>query len=294
MTTSKQDPTAESLALKAIIDSLGELPSSPAVVGLVMGMTSDLNTDVKKLSRALSADQAIAAKTLKLSNSPLYGRPGGVGSVEEAVLVLGFFTVRSLVIVTATYSMFQTDDPHSFESRLWDHSLASAIAARLIARRLRHPAVEECYLAGLLHDVGKLIFIQRFPTEYRELLRRSSEEGVDLIQLEAEEFNFTHPQLGAALLSEWSFPQLMADAVGDHHMRAAVSDDTSMAPVSIVVRLANEIAASIGAGMKRDETFELTADQSWSARALGFDDDALAELTEKVKETFSEEKSLFH
>lgn len=293
MTTKRQSNPEETLALKAIINSLGELPSSPAVVGMVMGMTSDLNTDVKKLSRALSADQAIAAKTLKLSNSPLYGRPGGVGSVEEATLVLGFFTVRSLVVATATYSMFHTDDPNSPEARLWEHSLASAIAARLVARKIHHPQFEECYLAGLLHDVGKLILMQRFPEEYREILEAAAKGASEMIDLESQEFGFNHTQLGAALLSEWSFPEQMSDAVADHHLRVE-SPAGGPAPISNVVRLANDLAASIGAGFGAQEDSEPLSSESWIAQALGLSDEALVELTDELKQNFQEEKGLFH
>ncbi|HSG98976.1 MAG TPA: HDOD domain-containing protein, partial [candidate division Zixibacteria bacterium] len=187
--------------------------------------------------------------------------------------------------------------PNGIESRLWEHSLASAIAARLIARTVRHPEVEECYLAGLLHDVGKLIFVQRFPNEYRELLRKSSADGAELIQLEADEFNFTHPQLGAALLREWSFPEVMSEAVSDHHVRvASASSDCGeqQIPIAVVVRLANEIAGAIGVGLMSSERVELTLKDSWSAQALGLSEEELSELIERVKETFTEEKSLFH
>ena len=121
--------------LDRIIETIGELPTSPTVVASVMGMTKDLNTDVTKLSRVLSSDQSLTAKVLRLSNSPFYGRMRGVATLDEAIMILGFFTIRSLVVASSAYSMFNLGGQGGLEYRLWNHSLAAAMCARLTARR---------------------------------------------------------------------------------------------------------------------------------------------------------------
>ena len=274
-----------------ILEALGDLPASPAVVSLVMGMTSDLNTDVSQLSQALSADQSLTAKILKLSNSPVYGRARGVASIEEAILVLGFFTLRSVVIATATHAMFKGSGKNSHAEKLWEHSLATALAARLISRKLGHPFVEESYLAGLLHDIGKLILTQKFPQEYGALVARYKNEDVELYTLEQEQFGFSHTDLGAALLDKWAFPPDLIQAVAKHHNPDVKAEPNSIASVPLIINLANGVAKCIGAGFK-DISAEDVAELA-SPKALKLPDEDLTGIIEDLAESFQEERNRF-
>ncbi len=285
----------QSSSLEQILNTIGELPSSPAVVSLVMGMTSDLNTDVRELSRALSSDPAMAARALRLSNSPFYGRPADVSSVEEAVLVLGFFTVRSLVVATATYDLFkgdgQSENQENLASALWEHSLATAIASRQIAQLIEHNNLEECFLAGLMHDIGKLILLKKFPEQYPEMIE-GAQPGVSSIPGEREAFGFGHDELGSALLSSWSFPELLVSAIADHHDRTAQQENEPIS-ISNIVNLASAVAREIGAGFGESDIEEFSAENLWSAKALSIDDEKLAEIRDNLAENFQQERSLF-
>ncbi len=279
-------------ALEQILNTIGELPSSPAVVSLVMGMTSDLNTDVRELSKALSSDPAMAARALRLSNSPFYGRPADVSSVEEAVLVLGFFTVRSLVVATATYDLFKSDgESDSSASALWEHSLATAISARQIGQQTSHPHIEECFLAGLLHDIGKLILLKKFPELYPSVIEEAQPE-VSSISGERDAFGFGHDELGAALLSSWSFPELLISAIADHHHRS-VQQEGESANISNIVNLASAVARKIGAGFGESDIGAFSAENLWSAKALSIDEEALKKICDNISENFQQERGLF-
>ncbi len=274
-----------------ILSALGDLPASPSVVSLVIGMTSDLNTDVSQLSQALSADQSLTAKALKLSNSPLYGRPRGVTSIDEAIMVLGFFTLRSLVIATATHAMFKDSGKGSLVESLWEHSLATGIASRLIAQKLGHPCVEESYLAGLMHDIGKLILAQKFPEEYAALVSRHKREDVELVELEQIQFGFSHTDLGEALLEKWDFPTDLIYAVARHHEPDNEAELNSVASIPLIVNLANGIAKCIGAGFKGLSAESLTEFES--LKALKLSDEDLAAIIEGMAENFQEERKRF-
>ena len=116
--------------LDRIISTLGDLPASPAIVSTVMGLTSNPDSKIVDISKVLSADQSLTAKVLKLSNSSFYGRPKEVKTLEEAILLLGFFTVRSIVIATSAHTMYTKEIAGNSPEKLWQHSLATAVAAR--------------------------------------------------------------------------------------------------------------------------------------------------------------------
>lgn len=291
MDPSKAKDQESSQKVSQILSALGDLPASPSVVSLVMGMTSDLNTDVSKLSKALSADQSLTAKALKLSNSPLYGRPRGVTSIEEAIMVLGFFTLRSLVIATATHAMFKDSGRGSLIEPLWEHSLATGMASRLIAQKLGHPCVEECYLAGLLHDIGKLILAQKFPEDYASLVSQHKSGDVELVELEQKQFGFSHADLGEALLEKWDFPADLIYAVARHHDPDKEVELNSVASIPLIVNLANGVAKCIGAGFKTLSAEGLIEFES--LKTLKLSDEALTEIIEGLGENFQEERNRF-
>ncbi|HSG98969.1 MAG TPA: HDOD domain-containing protein [candidate division Zixibacteria bacterium] len=287
--TPTQPGAATDDQLQEIISSLGELPASPAVVSLVMNMTTDLNTDIHGLTRALSADQSLAAKVLRLSNSPFYGRTQNVKSLEEAIVILGFYTLRSLVVATGTQSLFASDDPRGLEHKLWEHSLATALAARMLAVASGHPQIEEAFLAGLLHDIGKLILLQKMPTEYRGALESAAANHDSLLSAEYARFGYTHAEIGAALCSSWSFPPELVEAVRYHHQ--PVTDDTDCASLSSLVFVADALALDVA-----ESTGESTpAEPAEILKVIEFplSLERLNTLRAELPHVFAQERALF-
>ncbi|MCH9030833.1 MAG: HDOD domain-containing protein [candidate division Zixibacteria bacterium] len=274
-----------------IMSVIGDLPSSPGVVSLVMGMTSDLNTDIRALSRALSADQSMTVKVLRLSNSPFYGRSRGVTTLEEAIMILGFFTLRSLVVATSTHALFKNEDPTGYEEKLWEHSLSTAMAARIISSHTHSNVIEKAFICGLMHDLGKLIFLQKMPDEYQKLVSRVESEGKTFMELEDEVFGFNHAELGQAILENWSFPDEFCVAIRDHHNPEPISAEKPAAPISLIVNLANVLAKEIGVGFSETKSCDI-ADLP-AAKFLGLDTETLQKMTKKLKTAFDEEKRRF-
>ena len=136
--------------VQRIVDTIGELPASPAVVGAVMNLTSDLNSTITDITRVLSADQSLTAKVLRLSNSSFYGRAKEVGTLAEAIIILGFFTVRSLVVASSAHSMYCRCNgmDRCNAERLWQHSLSTGIAARCLIGTSIPEAAEEAEALG--------------------------------------------------------------------------------------------------------------------------------------------------
>ncbi len=280
-----------------IISTMGELPASPAIVSTVMGLTSNLDTDVAQLGKVLSADQALSAKVLKLSNSSFYGRPKGVGTLKEAILILGFYTLRSLVVASSTHSLFKKKNESYVEQRLWEHSLATAMASRIISRKIRHPQIEEAFIVGLMHDLGKLILSQKLSEQYELVCRQVESESLTFMEVETEQLGFGHVEVGRLLFERWNFPSMLTSAISNHHDPRHDDDaDTerlvaSNVPIAFITQFCNELAKQIDCGFNDRRLDDLTSLPL--AQIAGFGQIDIDNLVEELDEAYQSEKYLF-
>lgn len=272
-----------------LITTLGDLPSSPAIVSAVIGLTTDLNTDLSELAKVLSADQALTAKVLRLSNSSFYGRLKQVATVNEAIMILGFYTLRSLVIASSTHRLYQQRDPTHFLPVLWEHSLATAVAARLLGRRLRHPQMEEAFICGLLHDIGKLVMTQKLTVEYA-LIRKAACKEHDWCSLEKDRLGFTHVDIGVALLEKWNFPRSLVEAVALHHTEPEPAPDR-LPTLHQLLWLADPIADSILDGSVAGEPVDW--ETKFRLANIPWDAARIAECLVEFEENYEQERKLF-
>ncbi len=273
-----------------IISTIGELPASPAIVSAVMGMTSDLDANVTDISRVLAADQSLTAKVLKLSNSSFYGRSKEVKSLHEAILILGFFTVRSMVIATSTHRMFNGGESQAAQGKLWRHTLSAAIAARQVAAWLRYPEKDEVFIAALLHDIGKLVLLQKLPSPYGAVIQRVEKDHGDFYVVERERLGFTHCDVAQVLLKKWSFPESLIKAIYNHH-DLPDPEHVGPPPMAYIINLGNYLSKTLGVGFG-DRRIESLSSLP-AARALGFDEDSLDELQQTFAEHYQTEVKIF-
>ncbi len=203
--------------LEQVVQMAGDFPAPPAILTRIIELTDDPATPVEEIAGLLSSEPAVATRVLKQSNSAFYGRSRQIHSVQEAVVLLGFYTIRSLVVATMAHGLYmRSTGAKHFRYTLWEHSLATAIACRMAAHELRVFNPEVAYLAGLLHDVGKLVMLERRPERYVELCSGAADAAA-AIQVETENFGFSHPLVGAVLLDRWLFPEQLVEAVLRHH-----------------------------------------------------------------------------
>lgn len=285
-------PTATSSnpELQRILETVGELPASPAVVSSVMGLTSNLDSKITDISNVLAADPSLTAKVLKLSNSSFYGRPKGVISLEEAVLILGFFTVRSIVIATSAHTMYSKNDTDGTRSKLWQHSLSAAVAGRQIATFIKHPLREEVFISALLHDIGKLVLLQRMPEQYREVLDAVAKDQGSFIEIENQILSFNHCDVAAILLEKWSFPTSLTEAIEHHHDPPPSQEDQPI-PVAHIVSLGNQMAKLTDVGFSDRKVEDLS--ELESAKLMSLDQEKLDLIFERFQEFYKIETSIF-
>jgi putative nucleotidyltransferase with HDIG domain len=276
-------------ALDRIIASIGDLPASPAIVSTLMSLTADINSSLNKICKAIMADQSLTARVLKLSNSSFYGRAKEVYTLKEAIILLGFKTLRSLVVASSTHSLYKGVANQRFRDSLWEHTLATALISRVTAQAIDHPGYEEAFIVGLMHDIGKLVLMQKIPEQYQTVVVRSAESGRSYLEVEREILGFDHTEVGRLLLQKWAFPRLLVQAVAEHH--APRGENEHPIPLAYIVNMANTLASLLTVA-SAETPLELP-EQPDSARIIGLDQIRLQEIMTASRIQFAGEKELY-
>jgi putative nucleotidyltransferase with HDIG domain len=196
--------------------ALANIPAFPAVVLRVLDLLSSEQPDHKSLIREISSDATLSAQLLRMANSPLFGFMARVHTVQQAVALLGYVRVQSLVMAVATANYMRRGVRTEALEKCWRHSMASAILARELARACRF-SPESAYSLGLLHDIGRLGLLVAYPTEYGRILKAADRDKVSLLDQEKLLFGMDHCEAGRHLLENCKLPEEFCQIVGRHH-----------------------------------------------------------------------------
>lgn len=227
-----------------ILDDIVTLPSLPTTVARILDMLDDPDVPLSDVGAAIANDPSISMKTLRLVNSAYYGIRDEVTSVEHAVSLLGLKVVRNVVL---TASVFETLGCN--EGRLMQHSVATAVAMRLLVRRDPDHAPfqngEEAFMYGLLHDVGKIILHQHKPDEMARVRDSVAHDGISPHAAEGNLLGFSHGEIGGELAQRWKLQEALANAITFHHAPDAC-DDAAHRSKAAWVALGDFVATSAG------------------------------------------------
>jgi len=202
------------------ISTLKSLPSLPSLYVRLLNELRSPSPSIAKVGEVISSDVGMTAKILQLVNSAFFGISQHVSSPTQAVNLLGLETIKALVLSSQVFSQFQADRlPAHLASHLWDHSLATGAYARAIARLegLDVRTSDHAFVAGLLHDVGKLVLAVNLFDRYSKALELSESERLPLVSAELKTLGITHAEVGAYLLGLWGLPDPIVEAVAFHH-----------------------------------------------------------------------------
>jgi putative nucleotidyltransferase with HDIG domain len=213
------------------------LPAMPQILLKLLEQCQNDNVGIEALGELIAKDPGISSKIFSVANSSAYQRSGNKLGLRESLLAIGTDMLKTLVISESVLQIFN-DFSHSDDASLrkfWAHSLSTAVIAREIAIRMAYPNVEEAYLAGLLHDVGRLALLRVAPAEYAASFRAVDDESLCAIELRT--LRITHAEAGAWLIEKWKLDSFMADSVLYHHENAVRL--TSAHPLIRIVKLAH-------------------------------------------------------
>ena len=234
--------------LDHLIAKVHDIPALPATVVRVMQLIEDPLCSAAELARIIDMDPAMAAKILRLANSAFYGFRQKIGTTAQAVTLLGFATLKNALLSAAVFDLFQLSISTGFDmGGLWQHSIATATAAKLTAKRVRYPHAEKAYTAGLLHDVGKIIIARYLPTSLATVVRAVNDEQLAMYDAEQRILGLPHPGFGAWVLARWDMPAPLIEAVEFHHHPTKAPHSFDLAGIVYIANILTH-RAGIGCG----------------------------------------------
>jgi putative nucleotidyltransferase with HDIG domain len=264
------------LNLTSLIDKVGDLPPLPAIALKALEMTLDPDVSVRDLQSVISQDQALSATILRVVNSAMYSLRREVSTVSHAVTVLGIETVKSIIMAASVENVL--DMARDLGAKLMsDHSWGTALASRLIARRIHYSVPEEALVCGLMHDIGKPVLLNNFKSRYQEIINDVYKGHSSFHQLELQSFGFSHAHVGALLANKWNFPPRLSEAVGFHHNPLSAPIHQQLA---CIVNLANHFMIFLGIGFTKDR--DLVLEEQPAAEHLNLDGADLKELAVEI------------
>jgi len=205
-------------AIKEKVQSIIQLPALPTIAMEIVELVDNPKTSASKLGKLVSTDQALTAKVLKIANSPFYGFPRKISTIDFAIIVLGYDALKEIVISISLVSSLQRKGDAYFDPKaFWDHSILSGVLARRLARDLGYRVSGEVFVGGLLHDMGVSVLHRYFKNEFKRIMEIIQE--TDLTALEAEEsvLGVTHSEVGGWLAERWNLPNHLVEAITMHH-----------------------------------------------------------------------------
>jgi putative nucleotidyltransferase with HDIG domain len=222
----------------AILDKLHQLPAMPQVVQEVMDSFRDPDVGSAILAHKIELDQGLSARVLRVANSSFYGLAREVGSIQDAITVLGFDTVRSLVVSAGFVHTFSQTTPGDLFDRhaYWMRSFRVATYTEALAKCLGGMR-QLSFTSGLFHDVGQLVLSICIPEKFAEILAQQKTSGLSLVEVEREVLGFDHAVIGAEMAKRWNFPPKIEHAIHYWRMPESVSFEsiTGMVHVAVLI-----------------------------------------------------------
>jgi putative nucleotidyltransferase with HDIG domain len=273
----------DSATLRRKVENIQALPTIPGVLKQILGVIEDPRTSLQEISRFVSNDPALTLKILKMVNSPVYGFPGRISSVSQGVVLLGLNVVKGLLLGISVFDLMQ-----KAMIGLWEHSLGCAVVARILAKKKGVKEFEEVSVAGLLHDLGKVILILLYPREYEALVSEAESRDILIYEAEKEFFGVTHADVAVWMTEKWSFPKNLVDVIGNHH-RPGVSRYAAME--TAIVHVSDILIKARGFGFAGDRVVPSVSPVAW--KLLDLTEDDLREALNEMEGSMEASAGLF-
>ena len=264
-----------------ILKSVKELPPMPEVVIKTQELIAGSNADAKKIAEIIETDQGIATKVLKVANSSYYAMSGKISSISHASVVLGHKALGEIVTLAGAAGILDGKLPgYGYDSKdLWKHSLAVALGSKIISNSKSPDLVKEAHMAGLIHDVGRIILDSYIVEKKEEIESYKEKEEKTFLDAESQYFGFNHAEIASEVCKKWNFPESITFAIKNHH-QPGNSDGNEL---SYILHMADYIAILSGIGYDGDDIlYEL---EEGTMDYLDFTNEDISDTVLKVTES---------
>jgi putative nucleotidyltransferase with HDIG domain len=268
--------------LQKIVARIDDLPTLPRTVLKITELVNNPRSSAKDIARIITDDQVLTARLLKLVNSSFYGFPQRISTVNTAIVLLGFDAIRSLLLTTSVFDLFAGRNKKSKQDqeKFWDHSLGCAVGAKVIGNYLRHDKIEELFVAGLLHDIGKIVEMLYLPDEFAKVVATINKTNILMLTAEEKVLGYDHADIGKLLAGKWNLPIKLVQVIAHHHQPAAAG---SFIMEASIVHLADILCRALNMGYGGDNKIPPLDKSAWSSLKIK------AESIELIMETMQDE-----
>lgn len=279
------EPSTRGCVIRKVPLDVEQFPPLPEVAWRVLKVTSDLYRGASEMVGIISHDQALTARILRVANSAYFQRTREIGTVQQALAVLGNRRIRGIVVAAALGGILYRS---AVGRRLWQHALAVGTGARELALRLSWVDAEEAFVAGLLHDIGKSLLEYQYPTLFQEAVDLiDSDPEMDSCRAERVVFGLDHLEAGIVLAGSWGLPEVHTQVIGGHH--ETTSDRSPL--LTSVVKVADRLCNHSGLGVTKAAPVRNMDPEA--AALLGLPSEELDALREEFLRKVAADASLF-
>lgn len=244
------------------LESIRNLPTMPIIVSEVLAAVDSPKSSAASLAKLIEKDQALTARVLRIANSPFYGYTRKISTIDLAIVIMGFNTLKEIVLSIVIQRFFSKVKVSVFSLKdFWQYGLFCGSSARLLSRKLGYKLAGEAFVTGLMHDIGILIIAEYFTPKFKEIKDYMQKNQVSLLAAEEAILDCTHTEIGAWIADKWNLPDKMVSALQYHHTNYLKFAKIVSSDKSLEMDLMNEIDQPLTAMVSLAE---------WFAQILGF------------------------
>ena len=271
--------------LEEIVEKVQKLPTLPSVANKITSLINDPTCTAIRLAEVIDKDQSLTTRVLRLVNSAFYSLSAEVTNVKHGIALLGFKTISQMVISISVFDVFAGKYGEEFDRRgFWKHSVGCGVISKIVAQRAQYPKEDDCFTAGLLHDIGKVVLDQYLHEDMIQVIQRTREKEISFGDAEQEVLGLNHADIGGQVMKKWNIPLPVLVAVQHHHQTPDERNGSAFSQDLIVdiVRLSDVICKCENIGFTGDSITPVLKEDLWER--LPFDKKSIDDVVQKSAE----------
>lgn len=263
-------------ALKQRAEQIKELSTLPGVILRILEVMNNPMADARDVEREIIEDPVITTKVLKVANSAYYGANRDVASISQAVVLMGFAEVQNIALSVSIFNRFSAATTMFDRRDFWEHCFMTACAADALQHRV-NAQTNDGFVAGLLHDIGRIVLDQHFQEEFQEIVHMAEKQGISLLEAERKVLGVTHCDIGYWVTENWNLPPMLTDSILFHHSPFSCRESYVL---TSIVHVADTISKAFSGYLSNE--FVPSPKEESAFRLLNLQGDKVMDLAELI------------